>query len=58
MKQVSGEYIIFARYKIVLDSDAEEYGGHKRLDHNVDHFTFDQCWDDRYHSLKVGFLYD
>ena len=56
MKQVFGEYIIFARYKIVLDSDAEEYGGHKRLDHNVDHFTFDQCWDDRYHSLKVGFL--
>lgn len=41
------------KYKIVLDSDAEEYGGHKRLDHNVDFFTFDQCWDNRYHSLKL-----
>ena len=37
----------------MLDSDAEEYGGHKRLDHNVDFYTFDQCWDNRYHSLKV-----
>ena len=47
-----------SRYKIVLDSDAEEYGEHKRLDHSLDFFTFDQCWDNRYHSLKVIFLYN
>lgn len=26
-------------YKIVLDSDAAEYGGHQRLDHNTDFFS-------------------
>ncbi|KAF4025950.1 hypothetical protein G4228_018047 [Cervus hanglu yarkandensis] len=26
-------------YKIVLDSDAAEYGGHKRLDHNTEFFS-------------------
>uniref|UniRef100_F1MZP0 1,4-alpha-glucan branching enzyme n=2 Tax=Bos TaxID=9903 RepID=F1MZP0_BOVIN len=27
------------KYKIVLDSDAAEYGGHKRLDHNTEFFS-------------------
>ncbi|KAM9088092.1 1,4-alpha-glucan-branching enzyme isoform 2-T2 [Megaptera novaeangliae] len=27
------------KYKIVLDSDAAEYGGHQRLDHNTDFFS-------------------
>uniref|UniRef100_A0A8C2N6N9 1,4-alpha-glucan branching enzyme n=1 Tax=Capra hircus TaxID=9925 RepID=A0A8C2N6N9_CAPHI len=29
----------FCTYKIVLDSDAAEYGGHKRLDHNTEFFS-------------------
>lgn len=41
------------RYKIVLDSDAEEFGGHKRIDHSVDYFSFENGWDGRPHSLKV-----
>jgi len=24
----------------VLDSDAEEFGGHRRLDHNAEYFTY------------------
>lgn len=27
------------KYRICLDSDAGEFGGHSRVDHNVDHFT-------------------
>ncbi|XP_019379444.1 PREDICTED: 1,4-alpha-glucan-branching enzyme, partial [Gavialis gangeticus] len=27
------------KYKIVLDSDAPEYGGHQRLDHGTEYFT-------------------
>ncbi|KAG0577711.1 hypothetical protein M758_5G168600 [Ceratodon purpureus] len=27
------------KYRICLDSDAAEFGGHSRVDHNVDHFT-------------------
>ncbi|KAL4225601.1 1 4-alpha-glucan branching enzyme [Mactra antiquata] len=41
------------KYKIVLDSDSEKYGGHKRLDHSVDFFTFNESWDDRYHAMMV-----
>lgn len=42
------------RYKIVLDTDAEQYGGHKRLDHSVDFFTANDPWDNRRCSLMVG----
>jgi len=41
------------KYKIVLDSDSEEFGGHKRLDHSVDYFTSNDGWDGRRHSLMV-----
>lgn len=41
------------KYKIVLDSDAEEFGGHSRLDHSVDYFTSSDGWDGRNCSLKV-----
>lgn len=41
------------KYKIVLDTDAEQYGGHKRLDHSVEFFTKNEGWDNRYHSLMV-----
>ncbi|KAK7098391.1 hypothetical protein V1264_002701 [Littorina saxatilis] len=34
-------------YRIVLDSDAEEYGGHKRLDHNTVFKTHNEPWHDR-----------
>ncbi|XP_048728649.2 1,4-alpha-glucan-branching enzyme-like [Ostrea edulis] len=41
------------KYKVVLDTDAENYGGHKRLDHSVDFFTSDDPWDNRRCSLLV-----
>ncbi len=41
------------KYKIVLDSDDEFFGGHKRLDHSVDFFTSNDGWDGRRCSLKV-----
>ena len=52
-RKESNQNLFVYRYKIVLDSDSEEYGGHKRLDHNVEFFTYNECWDDRFHSLKV-----
>ena len=41
------------RYKIVLDSDDDYFGGHKRLDHSTEFFTSNDGWDNRMHSLKV-----
>ncbi|KAK3104154.1 hypothetical protein FSP39_024874 [Pinctada imbricata] len=41
------------KYKIVLDSDSGENGGHKRLDHNVDFFTQNDPWDNRRCSMMV-----
>ncbi|XP_067654323.1 1,4-alpha-glucan-branching enzyme-like [Haliotis asinina] len=41
------------KYKIVLDSDAEQYGGHKRLDHNTEYFTKDEPWNERPHHTYV-----
>lgn len=41
------------KYRIVLDSDAEEFGGHKRLDHSVEFFTSDVPWDNRRCCLKI-----
>lgn len=41
------------KYKIVLDSDSEEFGGHKRLEHNTDFFTMNDPWDNRRCSLMV-----
>ena len=38
---------------MALDSDAKEFDGHGRLDHNVDHFTTQGDWDGRSHSLMV-----
>ena len=39
---------------MVLDTDSETYGGHKRLDPNVEYFTTNESWDDRYHSMLVS----
>ncbi|XP_046574692.1 1,4-alpha-glucan-branching enzyme-like [Haliotis rubra] len=41
------------KYRIVLDSDAEQYGGHKRLDHNIEFFTKDEPWNERPHHTYV-----
>uniref|UniRef100_A0A8C5XUZ0 1,4-alpha-glucan-branching enzyme n=1 Tax=Microcebus murinus TaxID=30608 RepID=A0A8C5XUZ0_MICMU len=40
-------------FKIVLDSDAAEYGGHQRLDHNTDFFSEAFEHNGRPHSLLV-----
>jgi 1,4-alpha-glucan branching enzyme len=37
----------------VLDSDAEEFCGHKRLDHSTDFFTTNDGWDGRACRLMV-----
>lgn len=41
----------------MLDSDAEEFGGHKRLDHNTEFYTSNDPWDNRRCSLMVGLLH-
>jgi len=41
-------------YKIVLDTDAEEFGGHKRIDHNTQHTTFAEGWDNRMNHMFVS----
>lgn len=51
------------KYKVVLDSDAEEFGGHKRIDRGVDHLTMNEPYAGRRHSLmayipsRVGLIY-
>jgi 1,4-alpha-glucan branching enzyme len=40
-------------YKIVLDSDADKYNGHKRLDDNVEYVTFNKPWDNRSCHMMV-----
>ncbi|XP_054721053.1 1,4-alpha-glucan-branching enzyme-like [Uloborus diversus] len=51
------------KYKIVLDSDAEEFGGHKRLDHSTEFFTFPESYCGRSNSMmiyipaRVGIVY-
>ncbi|XP_013789384.1 1,4-alpha-glucan-branching enzyme-like [Limulus polyphemus] len=41
------------KYKIALDSDSEEFGGHRRLDHNVDFFSFPEGYAGRQNSMMV-----
>lgn len=41
------------KYKIVLDSDSEEFGGHKLIDHNTDFFTSNDGYNNRRYSLMV-----
>jgi 1,4-alpha-glucan branching enzyme len=40
-------------YKVVLDSDKPEYGGHSRLDSNTEHKTFPEGWDCRMNHMFV-----
>ena len=44
------------RYRIVLETDSAEYGGHKRLDPNCEYFVDSQPWHDRPFSLLVSSL--
>jgi 1,4-alpha-glucan branching enzyme len=41
------------KYRIILDSDALEFGGHGRLDHSTDYFTFDEGFAGRQYSMMV-----
>ncbi|KAI1296716.1 putative 1,4-alpha-glucan-branching enzyme [Halotydeus destructor] len=41
------------KYKIVLDTDAAEFGGHSRLDHGTDFFTFPEGYCGRRNSMMV-----
>jgi len=43
------------RYKVVLDSDAEQYYGHKRIDPTVQYFTVPEPWDNRRNNMHVCF---
>lgn len=49
-------------YRIVLDTDAAEYGGHQRLDHSTVYRTFDERWNGRpyctyvYMPSRCGFV--
>ncbi|XP_069745270.1 1,4-alpha-glucan-branching enzyme-like isoform X2 [Narcine bancroftii] len=45
------------KYRIVLDSDAAEYGGHNRLNHNTEFFTEPQPQNNRSHSLMFTYTY-
>ncbi|XP_072115914.1 1,4-alpha-glucan-branching enzyme isoform X1 [Mobula birostris] len=44
------------KYKIVLDSDAADYGGHSRLDHDTEYFTEPQPQNNRLNSLLLHHL--
>ncbi|KAK2846716.1 hypothetical protein Q5P01_009715 [Channa striata] len=41
------------KYKIKLDSDGHQYGGHGRLDHNTEFFTEPQPFNGRSNSMRV-----
>lgn len=41
------------KYRMVLDSDSSEFGGHKRLDHSTEFWSRDEPWDNRPCSLQV-----
>lgn len=41
------------KYKIVLDSDSSEFGGHSRLDHSTEFFTLNEGFTGRRYSTFV-----
>jgi len=41
------------KYKIVLDTDSAEFGGHSRVQKDTTFFTDPTPWDDRPHSMLV-----
>lgn len=48
--------VIF-KYKILLDSDAAEYGGHQRLDHSTEYFSEEYPHNYRPNSLMVSKIF-
>ncbi len=46
---------IGCRYKMVLDTDNGDYGGHRRLDSSVEYHTFPEPWDNRQNHMLVHF---
>lgn len=45
------------RYKIKLDSDEAQYGGHGRLDHNTEFFTEPEPFNGRSNSMQVIYFF-
>lgn len=45
---------ILIRYRIKLDSDDVQYGGHGRLDHNTEFFTEPRPFNGRTNSMQVN----
>lgn len=41
------------KYRIVLDSDDKNFGGHGRLDHSTDYFSLEEPFGGRQHSMMV-----
>merc|ERR1719468_56184 len=41
------------KYKIIMDTDCEEFGGHSRLDHSTEFFSSNDGFDGRPHSLQI-----
>ena len=42
------------RYRLVLETDSAEYGGHRRLDPNCEYSVDSQPWHERPFSLLVS----
>ena len=49
---------VAGKYRIVLDSDDKQFGGHGRLDHNTDYFTLEEPFAGRPHSLMVTYYFN
>jgi len=45
------------KYKIVLDSDAEWFGGHSRLDHSVEYLVDNWAYAGRAASITVTMFF-
>lgn len=41
------------KYRLVLDSDDHKFGGHGRLDHNTNYFSFEEPFGGRPYSTMV-----
>ncbi|CAK9300586.1 unnamed protein product, partial [Gordionus sp. m RMFG-2023] len=44
---------VAGKYKIVLNSDDESYGGHSRVDNSIEFFTYPEPWNNRQNSMMI-----
>ncbi|XP_071531401.1 1,4-alpha-glucan-branching enzyme isoform X3 [Panulirus ornatus] len=44
---------VYGKYKIVLDTDSEEFGGHKLIDHSTDFYTRGHSFNGRPDSIMI-----